>query len=159
MLTLARASARIGQLDRAQGLLDELVRENLAWADVAIAVPIMEGWIAHGRGDPERAASALEQGCKAIDTLRAAQREREEGKLGEPPYFEVGAIQAAIVDAAALMIALGESERALGVILPLSNLFTPLQRMVASDPAFDPLRNHAETREAFVRWQDSAAKG
>jgi tetratricopeptide (TPR) repeat protein len=152
MIALARANARSGRLDRAQALIDAVSHENLQWTDLPVALPIAEGWVAIGKGDRALAEQMLERGCTAIDGLLEVQKGRKDEHLGDPPHHDWRAVQIAIVDAAALMATLGQPERALELIRPLTGLPAPLLKLVEGDRAFRPLREDPGTEKGYKAW-------
>ena len=148
MLTLTRARARCGQLERAQEIVDVLVQEDLRWDYLSVALPTVKGWVAHGRGDTDSVDALLAEACENIEGLRDEQRVRTETGQGSPPYHDPGAIQAAVVDTAMLLAVRGRHDEAFQLLKPVEALFPPVLGLLASDPVFDPVRRGA----GFKRW-------
>jgi hypothetical protein len=152
LLTLARACARTGQLDRAQALLARLAAENLSWSYLPVALPAIRGQIALAEGSHKRAEAVLSDARARLASLRAKERERTDQEPGEPLYHDAGALQAACVDTAVLTAALGRPRRALALLKPMTGLFAPLRELLAVDPALEPLLSDPATEAKFAGW-------
>lgn len=152
ILTLARANARAGQFERARALLDRAERDGSRWDHVSVAVSTIQGWMAHTSGDAARADDAVTAASTAIAGLRQQAEARDRARLGDPLFHDPGAIQIAIVDTAALLVALNRRKEALDLLARIKGLFGAVREWVAADPAFDPLRKDTLTRQGFTSW-------
>lgn len=159
LLTLARACTRAGDLSRSEECIAALSREGLRWSYLAVAVPVARGWIAFRRGMREQAAAWLDEACAQIERLRAEQREREDGGLGDPPYHDPDALQHSVLDAATLIVCLGRCEEGLQMIEQVRGVFTPIVEMVSADPALESLRAGAATHGRLAQWLERERQG
>jgi hypothetical protein len=148
--------ARSGQADPPQ---DDLA----AWQAFEASQKALTAWVggdggAFGeltrlvRADRELTPAGIPRWLEYIEGLRAAQREHARKGLGDPPYLDRGAVQIAVVDAVALAAALGQPERALDLICPLTGLFPPLLELVRRDPLFSSMREGTATQAAYSAW-------
>ncbi len=152
VLTLTYACARAGELGRAESLIEKLVRENLAWAHLSVAIPITKAWICLGKADQQQAEELLRIAIENIEVLRSAQKNRNDQELGDPPYLDRGAVKFAIIQTAALMTTLGRVEEAMEILSPIRGLFAPIRKMLDLDPVFEPLRESETARQKFSKW-------
>ncbi len=155
-LTLVRARARSGQLERAEEILDLLARADLRWDYLSVALPTVKGWIAHGRGETTSVDALIAKAIESIEQLRVEQHARTKAGKGSPSYHDPSAIQAAIVDTAMLLAKRGQHDRAFALLRPLTGLFPPHLNQIAVDPTFERVRIGSRYQQWF-RGQRSRA--
>jgi hypothetical protein len=154
MLTLVRARTRSGSGDVARDLIERLERGGSKWSHLGVALPTSRGWVALDLGNAAEADRLADRALQELASLRADAADRNRRGLGDPLWHDVGAIQAAVVDLAALISVRGRAEQALALLEPMEGLFPPLLKLIALDPAFAPLRNAAELRRRLEVWLD-----
>lgn len=158
VVTLARCCARTGNGKRAHALLDSLDRERLQWASLTVSLPAIRARLDLQDGIREDAEHHLDAARSAIVGLRAQQEERRAKELGSPPYLDVGVLQIAIADVAALLALLGRPAESLALLQPMVRVFLPLLRLIACDGDFASVREDVATRQAFESWLRDAAR-
>lgn len=157
MLTLISARIRSGSGEIARELIERLERGGSRWSHLSIALPICRGWLAHSLGNPTETDGLVDRALHELATLRADADDRNSRGLGDPLWHDVGAIQAAVVDLAALLAVRGQTDQAFALLAPMGGLFSPLLKLIATDPAFAALRNAVKLRSRLEAWLERLA--
>jgi hypothetical protein len=158
LLTLIRASARVHDAEAAEHLIERLEIGGSKWTHLRIALPVARGWLALLGGDSGAVDDFVMEAERELDALRREAADRYTRDLGDPLWHEPGAIQAAIVDLAALRASCNQPEGAFELIEPMQGLFAPLAQLIARDPAFDALRNNEEIAPQLKAWLHKRAQ-
>lgn len=159
MLTLVRAHTRSGSGNIARELIERLERGGSLWSHLAVALPTTRGCVALALGDAAETDKLADRAVQELDSLRADAADRNRRGLDDPLWHDVGAIQAAVVDLAALLVLRGRSKQAFDLLEPMEGLFSPLLTLIALDPAFAPLRNASELGRRLKAWLDRPVAG